>query len=60
MLEQSMDARLFHRSTKKITSMQAGELFLSSIGGNLDAPQIAINSIATDQNKPVGDSCIWY
>jgi DNA-binding transcriptional LysR family regulator len=54
MLERNLGVRLFHRSTRKLTLTEAGEHFLASIGGNLDALQHAISSVATDQGEPSG------
>ena len=54
MLERNLGVRLFHRSTRKLTLTEAGEHFLASIGGNLDALQHAISSVATDQGEPCG------
>lgn len=54
MLERNLGVRLFHRSTRKLTLTEAGEHFLASIGGNLDALQNAISSVATDQGQPAG------
>lgn len=54
MLERNIGVRLFHRSTRKLTLTEAGEHFLASIGGNLDALQNAISSVATDQGQPAG------
>ena len=53
-LERNIGVRLFHRSTRKLTLTEAGEHFLASIGGHLDALQNAINSVATDQGEPAG------
>ena len=54
MLERNIGVRLFHRSTRKLTLTEAGEHFLASIGGNLDALQNAISSIASDHGEPAG------
>ncbi|KQZ78721.1 LysR family transcriptional regulator [Pseudomonas sp. Root562] len=54
MLERNIGVRLFHRSTRKLTLTEAGEHFLTSIGGNLDALQNAISSIAADHGEPAG------
>jgi DNA-binding transcriptional LysR family regulator len=54
MLERNLGVRLFQRSTRKLTLTEAGERFLSSIGGNLSALQAAIAEIATDTGEPAG------
>ncbi|MBP2300706.1 LysR family transcriptional regulator [Azospirillum picis] len=54
MLERNIGVRLFHRSTRKLTLTEAGERFLLSIGGNLDALQAAIAEVATAAEEPAG------
>lgn len=54
MLEKNIGARLFQRSTRKLTLTEAGERFLEAIGGNLDALQAAIAGMATDRGEPAG------
>ncbi|CAG9167799.1 LysR family transcriptional regulator [Cupriavidus respiraculi] len=54
MLERNIGARLFQRSTRKLTLTEAGERFLQAIGGNLDALQAAIAAAATDSGEPAG------
>ena len=54
MLERNLGVRLFQRSTRKLTLTEAGEHFLASIGGNLDALQTAIAAVATDRGEPAG------
>ncbi len=54
MLERNLGVRLFQRSTRKLTLTEAGERFLQAIGGNLEALQAAIASVATDQGEPAG------
>ena len=54
MLERNIGVRLFQRSTRKLTLTEAGERFLVSIGGNLDALQSAIAAVASDSGAPAG------
>lgn len=54
MLERNLGIRLFHRSTRKLTLTEAGEQFLQSIGGNLDALQAAIAGVSADHGEPGG------
>lgn len=54
MLERNIGVRLFQRSTRKLTLTEAGERFLVSIGGNLDALQSAIAAVASDTGAPAG------
>jgi DNA-binding transcriptional LysR family regulator len=54
MLERNLGVRLFQRSTRKLTLTEAGERFLVSIGGNLDALQSAIAAVASDSGAPAG------
>ena len=54
MLERNLGVRLFHRSTRKLTLTEAGEQFLQSIGGNLDALQAAIAGVSADHGEPGG------
>jgi DNA-binding transcriptional LysR family regulator len=54
MLERNIGVRLFQRSTRKLTLTEAGEQFLVSIGGNLDALQSAIAAVASDSGAPAG------
>lgn len=54
MLERNLGVRLFQRSTRKLTLTDAGEQFLVSIGGNLDALQTAIAAVANDSGAPAG------
>jgi DNA-binding transcriptional LysR family regulator len=53
-LERNLGVRLFHRSTRKITLTEAGERFLVSINGNLDALQDAIAEVAAHHSEPAG------
>ncbi|MET0849371.1 MAG: LysR family transcriptional regulator [Pseudomonas sp.] len=54
MLERNIGVRLFQRSTRKLSLTEAGERFLSSIGGNLQALQSAISAMSSDQGEPAG------
>ncbi|KJZ34490.1 LysR family transcriptional regulator [Pseudomonas fluorescens] len=54
MLERNIGVRLFQRSTRKLSLTEAGERFLTSIGGNLEALQTAISTVSSDQGEPAG------
>lgn len=54
MLERNLGVRLFQRSTRKLTLTEAGERFLVSIGGNLEALQAAIAKAAAHNSEPAG------
>ena len=54
LLERNLGARLFHRSTRKLTLTDAGERFLLAIEGNLEELQQAISGMATDGGEPAG------
>lgn len=54
MLERNLGVRLFQRTTRKLTLTEAGERFLVSIEGNLDALQAAIAGAATRDREPTG------
>jgi DNA-binding transcriptional LysR family regulator len=54
MLERNLGVRLFQRSTRKLTLTDAGERFLVSIDGNLDALQLAIAETAAHDSEPAG------
>ncbi|MBX3501163.1 MAG: LysR family transcriptional regulator [Alphaproteobacteria bacterium] len=54
MLERNLGVRLFQRSTRRLTLTEAGERFLLSIGGSLEALQTAIANVATDSAEPAG------
>ncbi|WOH54583.1 LysR family transcriptional regulator [Bradyrhizobium sp. sBnM-33] len=54
MLERNIGARLFHRSTRKLTLTDAGERFLLAIKDNLEELQQAISGMATDGGEPAG------
>jgi len=53
-LERNLGVRLFRRSTRKLTLTEAGERFLVSIDGNLDALQVAIAEAAAHNSEPAG------
>jgi DNA-binding transcriptional LysR family regulator len=54
MLERNLGVRLFHRSTRKLTLTEAGEVFRLAIAENLEGIQAAIAGIATDSGEPAG------
>lgn len=54
MLERNLGVRLFQRSTRKLVLTEAGERFLQSIGGNLDALQAAIADVSSGASEPAG------
>ncbi|WP_419690554.1 LysR substrate-binding domain-containing protein [Burkholderia theae] len=54
MLERNLGVRLFQRSTRKLTLTEAGERFLMSIDGTLDALQAAIAEAASHDGEPAG------
>lgn len=54
MLERNLGTRLFQRSTRKLSLTDAGERFLVSINGNLDAIQAAIAEAAAQSGEPAG------
>lgn len=54
LLERNLGVRLFHRNTRKLTLTEAGERFLQSIRGNLDALRSAIADTSADQGAPAG------
>lgn len=54
MLERNLGVRLFQRSTRKLVLTEAGERFLQSIGGNLEALQAAITDVSSGASEPTG------
>jgi DNA-binding transcriptional LysR family regulator len=54
MLERNLGVRLFQRSTRKLALTEAGEQFLVSITGNLEALQAAIAEAAAHGSEPAG------
>lgn len=53
-LESGLGVRLFHRSTRRLTLTEAGERFLQSVSGGLDAVRAALADAATDKGAPAG------
>src|SRR5262249_20688650 len=53
-LERNLGVRLFERSTRRLVLTEAGERFLQSIGGNLEALQAAISEAASEAVEPAG------
>lgn len=54
MLERNLGIRLFHRSTRKLSLTDAGEVFRLAIGDNLDGIQAAIAGIGANGGEPAG------
>jgi DNA-binding transcriptional LysR family regulator len=54
MLEKNLGARLFQRSTRRLSLTEAGERLLAGIGANLDALQAALAEVSTEQGEPGG------
>jgi len=54
MLERNLGVRLFQRSTRRLTLTEAGEGLLQGIGGNLEALQAALASVARAGDEPAG------
>lgn len=54
MLERNLGVRLFQRSTRKLALTEAGERFLSEIGGSLEALQGAIAAVSGERGEPAG------
>lgn len=53
-LERNLGVRLFHRSTRRLVLTEAGEHFLASIGGKLEALQDAITDATRRAQEPAG------
>ena len=53
-LEKNLGVRLFQRSTRGLTTTEAGEHFLRSVRGGLDTIQGAIANISTAAGEPAG------
>lgn len=53
-LEANLGQRLFHRSTRKLTLTEAGELFLQTVQGHLNGVQEAIAGMSGDPGEPAG------
>ncbi|WP_105425468.1 LysR family transcriptional regulator [Neorhizobium tomejilense] len=54
MLERNLGARLFQRSTRRLTLTEAGERFLSEIRDHVEALQTAIAEVSSDGAEPAG------
>jgi DNA-binding transcriptional LysR family regulator len=54
MLERNLGARLFQRSTRKLTLTEAGESFLTAIGSHLASLQSAIAAVSAEGGQPAG------
>ncbi|WP_046113552.1 LysR family transcriptional regulator [Aquincola tertiaricarbonis] len=54
MLERNLGVRLFQRSTRRLTLTEAGEGFLSAIGGTLESLQSAIAAVSAEDGQPAG------
>ena len=48
------NTRVLQRTTRKLSLTEAGEGFLASIGGNLEALQEAISAVSSDRGEPAG------
>lgn len=53
-LEQSLDVRLFQRSTRKLSLTEAGEYFLAEAAGGLTTLQLAMGNLTTLKSQPAG------
>lgn len=53
-LETSLDVRLFHRSTRKLSLTEAGEYFLADAVGGLSALQLAMGNLTSLRSQPAG------
>jgi DNA-binding transcriptional LysR family regulator len=53
-LESNLGVRLFLRSTRSLTLTEAGERFLSTVGGGLDTIQAAIADLTSNAGEPAG------
>lgn len=53
-LEAGLGARLFHRSTRKLTLTEAGERFLAEVRGGLTTIQNAVANLAVAGGQPAG------
>ncbi|MBB3223438.1 LysR family transcriptional regulator [Pseudoduganella umbonata] len=54
MLEKNLAARLFHRSTRRLTLTEAGERLREGIAGNLEELQSALAAVSTGRLEPAG------
>ncbi|MGY4535135.1 DNA-binding transcriptional LysR family regulator [Pseudomonas sp. TE3786] len=53
-LEDSLDVRLFQRSTRKLSLTEAGEYFLAEAAGGLSTLQLAMGNLTTLKSQPAG------
>lgn len=53
-LEEQLGARLFHRSTRRLTLTEQGELFLREAGGGLASIQAAVETLSSLRGEPAG------
>lgn len=53
-LEQTLDVRLFQRSTRKLSLTEAGEYFLTEAAGGLTTLQLAMGNLTTLKSQPAG------
>ncbi|MDT4838039.1 HTH-type transcriptional regulator PgrR [compost metagenome] len=53
-LEANLGVRLFQRSTRRLTLTEAGERFLSNVGGGLESIQSAIADVTSNAGEPAG------
>jgi DNA-binding transcriptional LysR family regulator len=54
MLERNLGVRLFQRSTRSLTLTEDGERFLASVTGGVEAIQLAIADLTTQEGRPAG------
>ena len=54
MLERNLGVRLFHRSTRKLTLTEIGEVFRQAVSGSLSDLQAAIEGVTSNDGEPSG------
>jgi DNA-binding transcriptional LysR family regulator len=54
MLERNLGARLFQRTTRKLSLTEAGEQLLANMGTSLDVLQSALSQVGTGASGPAG------